>query len=102
MGIINNDTFITSSNISLTRTYIGIGYSRINLSKQKINTGIDTYTLIVNFNIYKDLDSKNAGNIPLETYIITKNLTVDDFSTSLYTHAYNELKTIFTNYSDSI
>ena len=66
MGIINNDTFITSSNISLTGTYIGIGYSKINLSKQKNKYGIDTYTLIVNFNIYKDLDSKNAGNIQVK------------------------------------
>jgi hypothetical protein len=100
MGIINNDTYVnpyTGENI--TGTYFHIGTNNP-LHFQK--TGADQYRIMVSFMVHYNLDASNNNypSIGRENIMLTVT-EADISSTSMYTLAYNHLKTVYTNFVDA-
>ena len=97
MGLRNNDTMETKSELTApVSAYMSIGTSSLELTE--VSTG--NYTLTFTNTVWKDQTARNGHIRPFETRSYTIPIVERGLAASMYTTAYNYLKTIYTNTTD--
>jgi hypothetical protein len=95
MGLINHDTLIHNG-IPCVNTYVCISNAVIKISFNKIN---NLYLIEIPYFIYYSQDVKNNGYGPLINSSFLCSLSV--LPQDMYNYCYQELKNLYTNYSDA-
>ena len=97
MGLRNNQSMETSSEITVSRNaYMSIGTN--NLTLMEVSTG--NYNLSFTNTSWKDQTARNANVRSFQTKFYTIPIVERGLGTSLYTTAYNYLKTVYTDTTD--
>ena len=94
MGLINHSTLIFNG-APFQDTYVCISNNVIRVSYQK---DVNLYFIEIPYTIYYSLEARNNQYGPLMNQILT--CQTDTFPADLYNYCYQELKTIYTSYSD--
>ena len=96
MGLINNNTMETSTGLTVpVGSYISIGADSL---ETRIEEGV--YSLQFTSTTWKDQATRNAQSRAIQHKSYTVALTEVQLGTSVYTVAYNHLKTVYTNTTD--
>jgi hypothetical protein len=94
MAILNNDVY-NYNGIELVNTYICVSSNVIRLYYDK-NTLM--YYIDIEYSIYGSISTRENGYSPISG--ILKRYIVDTLPSDIYNYAYDELKKIYTNYTD--
>ena len=94
MGLINHSEYIFQTGLSLQDTYICISSNLVRLNKLNINN----YQIVFTYTIFFNEQSKLNNRQYLD--MLTHTFTTSDLNTNIYVQCYNELKSIYPNYSD--
>ena len=95
MGIINHDS-LSYYGLEVKDTYISINRNVIRIYYDK-NTSL--YTIEIPYCVYASLDARNNKCIPLLNANVVN--TVDSLATDVYGYGYQQLKSLYPNYSDA-
>ncbi len=98
MGLRNNDTMETKSDLLVpVGAYMSIGTSSLELIE--VSTG--NYTLTFINTVWKDQTARDTQVRAFQTKSYTIPVVERGLAASMYTTAYNYLKTIYTNTTDA-
>jgi len=95
MGIINHSTLLYNG-LQVKDTYISINRNVIRIFYDK-NTSL--YTIEIPYCVFASLEAKNNQCIPLLNANVIN--TVDSLATDVYSYGYQQLKSLYPNYSDA-
>ncbi len=97
MGLRNNDTMQTRSELTApVRAYMSIGTNPLELTA--VSAG--NYTLTFTNTVWKDQTAREANVRSFESKFYSIPVVERGLGASMYTTAYNYLKTIYTNTTD--
>lgn len=98
MAILNHDNHTLSNGVVVSDTYICISNNTIRI--QKISNGL--YQINASYQIYLNETAKNENKAPLNDLSISFNVPENSLNQNVYTLSYNEIKSIYPNYSDVV
>ena len=102
MGIINNDSVDTAFGTSVTGSYLAIGPNSIMIERETdFETEAATYKMSTTATMWIDRAARDSNKRSIGSVNITKTLTGDELTQGGYVVAYNILKGMFPNSSDS-
>jgi len=97
MGLINNDTMETKSDLVVpVGAYMSIGTNPLDTVKQD-----GKYTITFMNTIWKNQATRDAQVRPFQINSYTIPITSEQLSTSVYTLSYDYLKTVYPNTTDA-
>ena len=96
MGLINNNTMETNNGL-----IVPVGaYMCIGTDSMETSVKAGTYTLQFVNTVWKDKATRDANTRSIQAKSYTLALTEAQLSASVYTLAYNHLRTVYTNTTD--
>jgi hypothetical protein len=102
MGIVNNDSIDTAFGTSVTGSYLAIGPNSIMIEREvDFETEAVTYKLNTIATMWVDKAARDSNKRSIGLVNINKTLTEDELAQGGYVVAYNILKDMFPNNSDS-